>query len=432
MKNNKIFIQIASYRDPQLLPTLRDCIAKAKYPENLVFSITWQHSAEDSWDDLSEFQDDERFRIIDIDYRESKGACWARNALQQQYQDEEYTFQLDSHHRFVQNWDEECIEMIKYLQFKGHEKPLLTGYISSFDPDNDPYGRNMIPWKMNFDRFIPEGAIFFLPAAIDNWKELTEPIPSRFYSAHFCFTLGQFVKEVPHDPEYYFHGEEISIAVRAYTWGYDLFHPHKLIAWHEYTRKGRTKQWDDDPEWAARNNYCHKKNRQLFGMDGEVRDKDFGVYDFGKVRSLHDYEKYAGISFSKRAITQYTLDNNNPPNPKMSDEEFDNSLLKLFKHCIDILPYQVKPDISGKPNGLDEIKLYLDQCDFWVVAFENDKGETIYRQDADENEIKQYRNDPDNYYKVWRTFSTETKPVKWVVWIHDKINGWGERITGNI
>eukprot|EP00825_Cyclidium_porcatum_P047566 TRINITY_DN7761_c0_g1_i1.p1 TRINITY_DN7761_c0_g1~~TRINITY_DN7761_c0_g1_i1.p1 ORF type:complete len:268 (-),score=30.98 TRINITY_DN7761_c0_g1_i1:790-1593(-) len=116
-----------------------------------------------------------------------------------QYQDEEYTFQLDSHHRFVQNWDEECIEMIKYLQFKGHEKPLLTGYISSFDPDNDPYGRNMIPWKMNFDRFIPEGAIFFLPVAIDNWKELTEPIPSRFYSAHFCFTLGQFVKEVPHD-----------------------------------------------------------------------------------------------------------------------------------------------------------------------------------------------------------------------------------------
>lgn len=167
-------------------------------------------------------------------------------------------------------------------------------------------------------------------------------------------------------------------------------------------------------------------------MDGEVRDKDFGVYDFGKVRTLHDYEKYAGISFSKRAITQYTLDNNNPPNPKMSDEEFDNSLLKLFKHCIDILPHQVKPDISGKPNGLDEIKLYLDQCDFWVVAFENEKGETIYRQDADENEIKQYRNDPDNYYKVWRTFSTETKPVKWVVWIHDKINGWGERITGNI
>ncbi len=86
---------------------------------------------------------------------------------------------------------------------------------------------------------------------------MTEPIPARFYSAHFAFTVGQFCKEVPHDPEYYFHGEEISIAVRAYTWGYDLFHPHKVIAWHEYTRKGRTKQWDDDKEWWEKNIKCH-------------------------------------------------------------------------------------------------------------------------------------------------------------------------------
>jgi hypothetical protein len=85
---------------------------------------------------------------------------------------------------------------------------------------------------MVFDRFIPEGAVFFLPSSIPNWETLTEPIPSRFYSAHFCFTLGQFTKEVSHDPEFYFHGEEISIAVRAFTHGYDLFHPHKLVIWH--------------------------------------------------------------------------------------------------------------------------------------------------------------------------------------------------------
>jgi glycosyltransferase involved in cell wall biosynthesis len=435
--NNKIFIQIASYRDPQLLSTLKDCVAKAKNPENLVFSITWQHSKDDLWDDLSEFKDDIRFRIIDVDYKDSKGACWARNALQQQYVDEEYTLQLDSHHRFIQNWDEECILMIKQLQAKGHEKPLLTGYISSFDPENDPQGREMIPWKMNFDRFIPEGAVFFLPASIDNFAELTEPIPARFYSAHFCFTLGSFVKEVPHDPEYYFHGEEISLAVRAYTWGYDLFHPHKVVAWHEYTRKGRTKQWDDDPEWAARNNYCHKKNRQLFGMDGEVRDKDFGIYDFGKVRSLHDYEKYSGLCFAKRSITQHVLNNEIAPIPEMTDEEFDQALTMVFKHCIDIMPHQVLPSMSQHANGMDLVKAYLNKSDFWVVAFENDNAETIYRKDADENEIKQFINDHDNYYKVWRTFNTIEKPVKWVVWIHhttehQENGGWGQRIEGKL
>ena len=281
MENRKIFIQIASYRDPQLIHTIRDCDMKASDPSKLVYSIAWQHSNDDEWDQLYEFKDDSRFKVVDINYKDSKGACWARNQLQQNYDGEQYTLQIDSHHRFVQDWDLELIGMYNQLKEKGHEKPLLTGYVSSFDPENDPAGRIQTPWKMNFDRFIPEGAVFFLPASIDNYKQLTEPIPARFYSAHFAFTTGDFVKEVPHDPEYYFHGEEISIGVRAYTWGYDLFHPHKVVAWHEYTRKGRKKQWDDDPVWVTRNNNCHKRNRKLFEMDGEVKDVDFGIYDFG-------------------------------------------------------------------------------------------------------------------------------------------------------
>ena len=310
MENRKIFIQIASYRDPQLIHTIRDCDIKASDPSKLVYSIAWQHSNDDEWDQIHEFKDDPRFKVVDIDYKDSKGACWARNQLQQNYDGEQYTLQIDSHHRFAQDWDLELIEMYNQLKEKGHEKPLLTGYVSSFDPENDPAGRIQTPWKMNFDRFIPEGAVFFLPASIDNYKQLTEPIPARFYSAHFAFTTGDFVKEVPHDPEYYFHGEEISIAVRAYTWGYDLFHPHKTVIWHEYTRKGRTKQWDDDKSWGGKNANSHKRNRKLFEMDGEVKDIDFGIYDFGKKRSLLDYEKYSGLSFKRRAVQKYTLDNN--------------------------------------------------------------------------------------------------------------------------
>lgn len=416
MGNRKIFIQIASYRDPQLIPTIKDCIERAKRPKNLVFSIAWQHSKDDNWDNLDEFKNDKRFKIVDIDYKDSKGACWARYMLQQNYTDEEFTFQLDSHHRFIQDWDDELIKMYRKLQVMGHKKPLLTGYISSFNPENDPTERVMIPWKMNFDRFIPEGAIFFLPASIDNFQELATPIPSRFYSAHFCFTSGQFVKEVPHDPNYYFHGEEISIAVRAFTWGYDLFHPHKIIAWHEYTRRGRKKQWDDDTTWTTKNTECHLRNRKLFEMDGLKRDIDFGPYGFGTERSLEDYERYAGISFKKRGVQQYTLDFKLPPNPPLYGEEFDKSILSIFKHCIDVWPNQVtKTDY-----------------DFWVVAFENDKGETIYRQDADKAEIERMKNDVDGYYKVWRIFNIEDKPVKWVIWPHSEKDGWCDRMEGTI
>ena len=412
-----IFIQVASYRDPQLIPTIESALENAKKPKNLVFGIARQYHSEDGFDNLDKYRKDKRFRILDIPYLEAKGACWARNQIQQLYSGETYTLQIDSHMRFEKNWDDEMIKMIKQLQKKGHKKPLLTGYVSSFNPDNDPQERVNDPWRMVFDRFIPEGAVFFLPETIPGWQNLKEPIPSRFYSAHYCFTLGEFAVEVQHDPEYYFHGEEISIAARAYTHGYDLFHPHKVLIWHEYTRRGRTKQWDDDKDWGERNNYCHKKNRSLFGMDGE-EPMEHGKYGFGSVRTLKDYEKYSGLLFERRAIQQETLDKKYPPNTYnfKNEEDWKNSFLNIFKHCIDIGYHQVPED----------------DYDFWAVAFHDENDDTIYRKDADTDEIIRMKNDPDGYCKVWREFNITTKPKYWVVWPHSISKGWCDRISGNL
>jgi hypothetical protein len=413
-----IFVQIASFRDPQLNPTLEDLISKAKYPKKLRIGICNQYNENDEFN-LDHYRKDKRFRIIDVKDIDSPGVCWARNQVQQLYSGETYTLQIDSHMRFEEDWDKTLIDMIKDLQSKGYPKPLLTGYVSSFDPDNDPQGRVTEPWRMTFDRFIPEGAVFFLPEVIPNWRELSGPIPARFYSAHFCFTLGEFSIEVQHDPEYYFHGEEISVGVRAYTHGYDLFHPHRVVIWHEYTRKGRTKQWDVDKEWFKKNDKSHSRNRRLFSMDGEVFDPiEFGKYGFGTERTLEDYEKYAGIKFNRRGVQKYTTDKNYPPNPYNfeTEEEYLNSFASVFKHCIDVHFGQVPEK----------------DYDFWVVAFHDNKDETMFRQDADINEINRVMQDPDGYCKIWREFNTITKPSYWVVWPHSKSKGWCDRITGNL
>lgn len=433
MQQDKIFIQIASYRDPQLVITVNDCIAKAKWPENLVFCVAWQHSHDENIDVIKSLPN---VKIIDIDYKQSKGACWARNQIQQRYGDEEYTLQLDSHHRFVENWDEVVINMYKQLKEAGHEKPLLTGYIPSFDPDNDPAGRVQTPWRMDFDRFIPEGAVFFLPASIDDWSSREAPVPARFYSAHFCFTSGSFAREVQHDPEYYFHGEEISIAVRAFTHGYDLFHPHRIVAWHEYTRKGRTKHWDDHSgnnkeelpdkiDWGSRNSACHLKNRKLFSMDGEKHESiNWGKYGFGSVRSLRDYEKYSGLHFGKRAVQQSVLDRKYPPNQcekYATTEEWEKSFTSIFRHCVDL-------QLTQFPEN---------DYEFWVVSFEREDGSVINRVDANKSEVDRLlaeaRNpNGDKYIKLWREFATDGKPHHWVVWPFSKSKSWGERITGNL
>jgi hypothetical protein len=271
---------------------------------------------------------------------------------------------------------------------------------------------------MVFDRFIPEGAVFFLPETIPNWETLTEPITSRFYSAHFCFTLGVFSKEVQHNPNFYFHGEEISIAVRAYTHGYDLFHPHKVVIWHEYTRNGRTKQWDDDKEWYKKNEKAHLLNRMLFGMDGIMQEGHDDIYGFGKERTLKDYEKYAGLLFSKRAVQQYTINKQYPPNPynHETEDEWINSFSTVFKHCIDLY--------KGSLNESD--------YDFWAVIFLDDSGNEIFRKDADKNEINNILSKQGDFVNVWREFNTTIKPTEWVVWTHTTSKGWGERLTGKL
>lgn len=430
MKEETIFIQIASYRDPELLKTLEDCLAKANKPENLRFGICKQSNPADDFDDTSQYENDPRFKIIHVDWMESKGVCWARHLVQNEYDGEEYTLQIDSHHRFVKGWDTILIDMVKQLQKKGYKKPLLTAYLPSYEPWNDPDGRVNVPWFMEFDRFIPEGAIFFIPATMPDWKSRIEPMRSRFYSAHFAFTVGQFCREVRHDPEYYFHGEEISIAARAYTHGYDLFHPHKVVCWHEYTRKGRDKHWDDhDPStgskygWSTVNNASHYKNRMLFNMDETDRENlDFGPFGFGTERTLEDYERYSGIKFDRRGVLSYTWPElKEPPTPNYIDnpdiyptkEDWINDFGRNW--CVDIWIDNTR---ITTPDHAD--------CDFWCCTAHDDTGAEIFRQDLNRFQIEEeLAKDNASFFLK---FCSDKKPASWCVLPHSESKGWLERI----
>jgi hypothetical protein len=271
---------------------------------------------------------------------------------------------------------------------------------------------------MDFDRFSPDGNVHFLPSTIDDANERTEPIPARFYSAHFAFADGKFAEEIQHDPQYYFHGEEISIAVRSFTHGYDLLHPHKIFLWHYYTRRGLKKHWDDHGKWGDINKASHARNRKLLSMDGEVYDPDFfGKYGLGTERTLDEYERFAGISFSKRGVLQHTLDKKDAPCPVFeNEEEYQNAFSSPFKHCIDI-------HFDSVPH---------DDYDVWAVAFEDENGVEVYREDVYPDEIKRMMTDPDRWCRLWRSFNTVSRPYKWIVWPHSQKEGWVNRMEGTL
>lgn len=319
-----IFVQIASYRDPQLLPTLLSLIDNAEHPEELNIAVCWQYGpgeylqslvasgfeyenfctlSEDGYTVFHLVRHGAKIALIRVPHMEAKGTCWARNLIQQLYDGETYALQLDSHHRFAPEWDATCIDMLEGLREKS-AKPVLTAYLPNFVPDIDPQGRCQYSYEIVFDKFSPSGVVLGRSSAID--AGITEPIPAKFCSGHFNFADGSFAIDVQHDPEFFFTGEEISIAVRAYTHGYDMYHPVKSVVWHQYRGAGSVRLWDDNPNWWQFEATCVARNLSLFGMDNEP-PQDFGKYGLGSDRTLAQYEEYAGICFATRSTWQDRL-----------------------------------------------------------------------------------------------------------------------------
>jgi hypothetical protein len=240
--------------------------------------------------------DDPHIRVLDVDWLDSRGPCWARSEIMSLYQGEDYFLQIDSHHRFVQDWDSKLID---YIALAPSEKPILTTYCPPYSP-GELFSRWSEPTQMTFDHFTTDGIPMFRATIIEDGKQVGRLLRGRFVSAHFLFTVGSFVREVPYDPDLYFHGEEIALAVRAYTWGYDFFHHIESagveVAWHQRDRVSK------------------QRVRRL------LLDPIVGEFACGSVRTVAQYEAYAGINFRDSKVQGHTLCGAEPPNPIMSND----------------------------------------------------------------------------------------------------------------
>ena len=424
MKNKKlrsILLHLPAYREPELVPTIQDALDQATHPERLVFGVCRQYHPEDGFDDLTEISKVANIKVSEMLYSEAKGLPYARALINETLlEDEDFVLQLDAHHRFVEGWDELLLEMYDGLVEDGYN-PVLTGYLPLYSPFNDPEGRTMEPWLQEPAAFYPHGTIFIRPVGIPNWQDLDKPVPSRFMSGHFSFGPNKWAKEIKHDTDIYFSGEELNLTVRTFTHGYDLFHPHKLVIWHATMREERAGKlaWDDqskagNPIWWKKQDQGRAKIRKLL----RVEDNDFDLtgYDLGTKRTLRDYEKYAGIHFKKKSFQKYTQDRFFPPNPVIEDEkEWEDSFMFSFYHLVN-----VTNNILNKGD-----------YSFILVAFDDEDGNGINTTYIDDNRIKQFNeNGTPIHYEAM--FLTEKKPAKVVFWGHSIERGWAERQEINL
>ncbi len=405
-----LFVSIAAYRDADLARTIADCVARARYPHDLRFGVCWQHAPGDP--PPPEIAP-ARLRRIDVPWRESGGACWARAQAMSLWEGEEHFLQIDSHHRFAEGWDALLFDQ---ADRSGEARPLLTTYALGFDPDA-PLPAATAPTDMAFSRFTAEGIPQYISRVRRDWNGRPGPVRARFVSGHLIFTLGRFVEEVPYDPELYFIGEEISIAVRAFTHGYALLHPSVHILWHEYGRRQRVMHWDD-----------HLPGRDLPLTGGErdaaslakvcslLTDPFVGRFGCGTARSFAEYADYAGIDFARRTVTAAARRCAEPGMPPP-------------------IGTAVGPERDWRVRiALDKAAMppaALDRPAFWYVGFHDAAGVEIARADANSTELRTMLAEGDAII-LDRSFRAARPPARWTVWPVDSRRRWLPNLSGPV
>lgn len=297
----RIFVNIAAYRDRDCVNTIDDLFGKARWPERLVIGVCWQSLSPDDDDCDPLGKHHEQCRILRFDVSEAQGACWARHYTQTLWQGEEYVLQIDSHMRFVEHWDEKVMAMLAACD---SPRPILSNYPSAFTPPNqiDSHIVSVINAAgFDDDGILKLGSNGLSPADVPDL-----PQPNPFLGAGFIFGPSAWICEVPYDPYLYFQGEEITLAARLYTHGWDIFCPSDVLAYHDYNnRPDRPKHWTDRRDWATLNKRSVSRVRHILSMEESddpdvVRELD--RYGLGTQRSLTSYESLTSINFRDRTI----------------------------------------------------------------------------------------------------------------------------------
>ncbi len=282
----KLFVQIPAYRDPELSTTLLGLYGCADHPSDIRTRVLWQRGEESLDRDVLALPN---LEIIETHYLDSAGSNWARRQLQDSWDGEPFTLFLDSHHRFSRGWDTTTLDMYRSCLRKS-DKPLLTGYLPSYDPVTDPGGRKNEPTKLYpYER---EAGVLTRVTSypIPFWKNAAEPIEGVFVSLHFLFAAGNLNAEIRLDPDIYYLRDEVVASVQAFTWGYDSYHPHRVFAWHCYDRRSRIPHWVGRSDWYVNQDATLRKMRMHFTDQSTAP-----AGHYGNARSVRDFEDLAMI-----------------------------------------------------------------------------------------------------------------------------------------
>jgi len=336
--SSKIFVSVASYRDPLLTSTIDSLLTNQSGKNEIIVGICMQ----DTEENYNNFKYKDHPNVITrfVPYQEAKGVGVARNLIQQElYTNEDYFLQIDSHSKAIKNWDK---ILINQLDKCPTQKAILSTYPNNYDPNDETesyFNHTTCPW-LKIETIDGHKKIKVTSGGI---VEEDYPILGFWCAAGFLFTRGEWCKEVVYSTDFYFAGEEDYISAVSYIKEWNVYVPNSSTIWHNYT--------------------------------------DTRMQSPKKYRPLH-WEDHTNINHNLNLIKNIFEDK---PEYKRQPSDFLELAKKLsnFKNEIDIEVRFI----------YDEIPLPEKEVNVIIFAFENEDREEIFRPDIyDKGIIEQTSN----------------------------------------
>lgn len=296
-----IFVQIAAFQDYELPRTIKDCILKSSKENDIYFGV---HLCEISTMPvpMSEYKN---VRIKKSVAPDNLGVGTARYIANEFYNGEDYYLQIDSHMRFDQDWDKELIAF--YNEYKKENlNPVITAYPGIYEYKDKELVLTKTPGPSYID--------FHKTEQHQNEFKINKILPqkgnpniknnifTKSVSGAWIFSSGEIAKIKPNKKMYNW-GEETLTAVRLFTHGFDLLIPKKELMYHlYYDHDNDSRNQRILPQKLFKtyiDNIVEESNIELARI---INYKIIGDQEMGSVRTLEEYEYYAGVDFSSGKI----------------------------------------------------------------------------------------------------------------------------------
>lgn len=235
---SKILVSVVNYCDPEFVSTVKSLWDQSKNKDNLFFSLVSEDLQAYDFSFIPSSQIS--YRHFDIsEYR--GGLCWARNLALDVDFNYDFFMQFDSHTYASKDWDVDAITIYDIVNKKYPGKNIIAHAPANYEYlDDGSIDFNVHPIRSMSAKMYQE----LIPGFnFPHYEVLEDGEIRKAYWATCCYLFApkEWVDEVGIDPTCSFNTEEISLSIKTFAKGWNIY------------------------SYGTRNTFHHMSHRQVDG-----------------------------------------------------------------------------------------------------------------------------------------------------------------------